>query len=307
MRPIIAWSLVALALVGAFGIRRRLEAERPTGARRHILYVPDGDYLKYASLGHQHLVADILYLWAIQYASDRSIRGQEAYLPRVFDVITDLDSRYRSAYLIGAYVLATDFHANDAALALLDKGARETGDYFYSYDAGYYCFLYLKDYPRAERYFRRASARPDCPVYVRRLALKMAALERPSEAYRLYVAELEGFLRANTPARIGADTQLGRHVRLMRRRIEELETSIECAALQSLLSRVTESDGHAPDSFAMLVTRIRRLGLSVEQLGPDNDPWRDPRGRPYELRDGRVVTPVEDLRRRAPSSGTGLE
>jgi len=55
----------------------RLSADR-------LLYLPNGRYLKVASLGQAPLLADLIYIWAIQYYSDYERKDRFRYVRHVF-------------------------------------------------------------------------------------------------------------------------------------------------------------------------------------------------------------------------------
>ena len=59
-----------------------------------IIYIPSGKYLKYATFGYSSLVADLIYLWAIQYYSDVHDRRQVPVPGAHFSIIAELDPRY---------------------------------------------------------------------------------------------------------------------------------------------------------------------------------------------------------------------
>ena len=52
-------------------------ADRP--AVSPMLYLPSGKYLKVASLGFDELLADILYIWSIQYYGNYNIEDRYLY------------------------------------------------------------------------------------------------------------------------------------------------------------------------------------------------------------------------------------
>ena len=60
----------------------RLSAERPTEAS--LLYLPNGQHLKLASLGQAPVLADLIYLWAIQYYSVYEREDRFRYVEHVF-------------------------------------------------------------------------------------------------------------------------------------------------------------------------------------------------------------------------------
>jgi hypothetical protein len=122
-RAILALAATA-AVGGATGLARgeldRLAAARTTESE--LLYLPNGKYLRAMSLGHASLLADAVYLWAIQYYSNYDREDRHRYVEHVFGrVITELDPHYVDAYWLGALILILEAGDLDAGLALLDK------------------------------------------------------------------------------------------------------------------------------------------------------------------------------------------
>ncbi len=279
---------LSLLLLGSF-LGVHADARRSDQARAHILYLPSGSYLKLAATGFRSMLADAIYLWSIQYASNRHLKGQEHYLPRVFDVITDLDPRFDAVYTTGAFILADDVGSVPEALRLLEKGFRQRGNFFYLYDAGFYCFMVSKDYEQARSFFVRAAAVPGCPVYVRRLAYGMAALVHPRDAYALYRGELERLRQRYTDKQIAADPELSKHFRLVRHRLSAMEVTVETGEIEKLLKDLVEKTGSAPRTMRALRRALAQAGISPHPLAARNDPFMGPSGTPYVLRDGHVV------------------
>lgn len=284
--------LAALSLAAATWLGVRVDRERPRGARAHVLYLPSSAYLKHTSLGFQSLVADSLYMWGIQYATDRTLKGQMENLPKLFDVVTDLDSRFDDAYFTGAFLIATDGRSVVKALELLDKGYRVRKGYMFPYDAGFYCFLYKKDYALAESYFRRAAETEGCPLYVRRLALKMGVKQNPRAYYDAYREELATFVATHTPEEVAKDVQSSRHVRLLRARIRELEVALETDELERMRAALG-----APGSIQELRQRAAAAGVGPALLARGNDPWSDPYGEPYVMSAGKIQSSAGPMAR----------
>ena len=178
MRPLIAGILIAVAGWGAGAARARLARlegfERGT---KELLYLPNGKYLKVASLGHAPLVADLVYLWAIQYYSDYEAEGRYRYVEHVFgDVIGELDPRYIDPYWLGAIILTTEAQDLEAGLRLLDAGfARNPGEWILLYLAGWECDR-VGQFDRAAAYFDRAARVGGAPPSLFRLKAGMTAL-----------------------------------------------------------------------------------------------------------------------------------
>ena len=81
--------LVVVALAATGWSSARLERIDHGSKDRELLYLPNGKLLHVMSLGHPTLLADVVYLWAIQHYSNYERGDRFRYLEHVFDrVIT---------------------------------------------------------------------------------------------------------------------------------------------------------------------------------------------------------------------------
>src|SRR5512137_1151764 len=88
-----------LALAGVAGLK--LEIDRlPHGKvpGSSIIYIPSGKYLKAASFGFSSLLADILFVWTIQYYGNPTIPNKFDYFTHIFSILAELDSRWIDPY-----------------------------------------------------------------------------------------------------------------------------------------------------------------------------------------------------------------
>lgn len=158
-----------LASAGAAAARQADERVAP------LLYLPTGRYLKAAAMGFDAILADVLYLWSIQYYSNYRIEDRYRYLEHIYrDVITELDPRYIDPYLVGALIMTAEARQPEMALRLLDKGIEHNpADWILPFEAGYVCYNEIRDYARAARYFEIALRSPDVHPAVRRFHAEM--------------------------------------------------------------------------------------------------------------------------------------
>ena len=164
---------VAVAAVAASGAALdRIEAGR--GPAHHLLYLPNGRYLKVASLGQAPVLADLIYLWSIQYYANFQVEDRYSYVDTIYDsVLTELDPHYFDPYWLGALILSVEAGSLDKALALLDKGFRNNPDkWVFPYLAGWEC-AYARRFDCAIERFETAASVPSAPPDVARLAAGM--------------------------------------------------------------------------------------------------------------------------------------
>jgi tetratricopeptide (TPR) repeat protein len=190
MRGRVLAVLFLSGLLLASGMQNRYDAmANYFGDRGTFVSMPSGKTLKVLSFGYPNLAADLLFIWSIQFYSTYYLTNRFDYLERIYDAITDITPEYREPYIVGALIMV--YEAKDIAMALrlLDKGSRRNPrTWIFDQEAGYYCYRYLKDYARAERYYNRAAAKPDAPAIIRRMNAHMVYLrDDPRKAYLMWL------------------------------------------------------------------------------------------------------------------------
>jgi tetratricopeptide (TPR) repeat protein len=256
-----------LLLLLAFQLAIRLERTAARLPAFHSLYLPSGPCLRAVSLGFRPLLADVLYVWSIQYYSvDRADRWRS--LERLYDAITDLDPRFLAAYSIGAIILALEAHQTEAAIRLLDKGIAANPDtYLLAWEAAFYA-RDLGHKQRAAHYFELAMSRPDAPSFVqRRFLWTLETLGRKREALARWQEVLDA-----------ARSEYEREVAA--RHVHDLTLEVRLEVLRQAVERFRGRHGRNPFALEELV----RVGL-LEQLPVD------PEGQPFEYH--RVTGEVE--------------
>ncbi len=159
------------------------------GDRNVFVSLPSGKTLKILSFGYRNLAADLLFIWSIQFYSTYHIANRFDFLERVYEAITDITPQYREPYIIGSLIMVHEAKDVPMALRLLEKGSRHNpAEWLFDHDAGFYSYKYLKDFPRAERYYNRAAAKPGAPEFIRRIKAHMVYLsDDPQTAARMYL------------------------------------------------------------------------------------------------------------------------
>lgn len=156
----------ALSLLAFFSLNALLGpridgARRDTGLDDELALYPSGRMLSQISCGYRNVVADYLWLRAIQYYGKHR-KGDRIFdkAAHVFRVLTDLDPRFVEAYRFGALVVIEDAGEPEEGYRLLRKGIRENPDAWeLCFDLGFHHFL-NKEHEKAARYFQLASKYP---------------------------------------------------------------------------------------------------------------------------------------------------
>ena len=252
---------MAASTLSAFGAHvrlDRLDAGQPAGDR--LLYLPSGKLLRAWSLGHNETFADLIYLWSIQFYG--YYQGVERYdkLLQIYDlVVTELDPRFRDAYLLGSLILALEARRPEDALHLLDKGIRKNpDDWMLPFEAGFIAFDSLQDYHRAADYFQISMERPDAHPAVRRFRAAMFdRMGDPRKSLDLWLEILAT-----------ADSDYVRSV--AQKHVHDLTIDYHLEVLQDAVEGFRERVGSYPPNLRALVSE--RL-LRQIPVGPDGLPY----------------------------------
>lgn len=246
MRRALALLLVLASIAGATVSGRALErraGERDRADR--LLYLPNGKHLKLMSLGQAPLLADLIYIWAIQFYADYERRDRFRYVRHVFgEVITELDPHYIDAYWLGALILIVEARDLDGGLALLDQGiAANPGNWILPYLAAWECAL-ARQPARAAAYFEDAAAVPGAPASVRRMRAAMVSRAGDLEGSLVLWREI-----LEDPA--SDPTSLA----IARRKIVELGVEVHLRDLREAVARFRDGNGRLPRTLAELADR----------------------------------------------------
>jgi len=168
-KPLLA--AAALALLAASGLKLRLDTvPRQKVPGSSAIYLPAGKFLKAATFGFGSLLADVLFVWAIQYYGDPRIPDKFLRFEHIFSVIAELDPRWIDPYEVAALIALYDARDVGLALKMFELGAAKNPNmWIFPFQAGHYAQLYLKDYALAKSYYRQAMDLPGAPAIARRL------------------------------------------------------------------------------------------------------------------------------------------
>ncbi len=201
----ILWGgIFAVALAGSIFIGRGLEAR---GEARRLteesLYIPSATFLRYASLGHQTMVADLMWIRTVQYFGEELERRRELNQPRdskerykflypLLDLTVSLDPQFVRAYRFGG-VLLTVVKRYDEAIALYAKGYAANPDRWeMPHDIGRVYYLDLKDHEKALYWWKITNDLPGRPNYISRFVPRLYAQTGQKEiAIELWLEMLE--------------------------------------------------------------------------------------------------------------------
>src|SRR6266850_1069987 len=258
-RQIMALGALACLLAAIF-VQGRIEGLKPGATAHPLLYLPSGKYLKVAALGFDGLLADLLYLWSIQFYGSYDIKDRYLYLERIYgQVITELDPHYLDPYLVGALIMNVEARQPGMALRLLDKGMASNPEaWILPFEAGFLCYNDLHDFPRAAAYFDKALRVPGVHPLVRRLRAEMLNRAGDKKTSLREWAEIHA-------------TATDDYVRTVAwNHIHDLKVEVDLADLRNAVGKFRETAGRAPRRLEELAS-----GALLAPLP------RDPEDNPY--------------------------
>lgn len=180
-----------------FSLQLRLDMSKgDTYTGEEFLRLPRAEYLRKAALGFDNLLADMLWLKAVQHIGERKI-SSEGYdwIYKALDIVSTLDPKYVEPYEVGGLILTIDGNKVDLSNKILEKGVANITDVWQlPYYLGFNYFFYLKDYQKAAEYMSRAASTPGSPPYMPLLASRLY-VESKDPAYAL---EFLGRMYENT-------------------------------------------------------------------------------------------------------------
>lgn len=184
-------ALFFVLLMAAVGVLQyKYDSQRGYLSEREVFVtLPSGKTLKILSFGFRNLVADMLFIWSIQFYSSYHLTNSYQYIEQVFDTITDITPQYKEPYIVGSWIMALEIKDIKMAMRLLQRGsANMPKEWIFDYECGYYAYKNLKDYALAEKFFSRAITKPGAPSLIKRTRAHMVFMEDNLQyAYQLWM------------------------------------------------------------------------------------------------------------------------
>lgn len=268
---------LVILLILSCGIFMSLKVKTDNISRKKIpgssiIYIPSGQYLKFATFGNSSLLADLIYVWAIQYYSDYTIPDMYEYLDHIFSIINELDPSYLDPYDIGAVIAAYEAEDLDLALKILDRGLEKNPEqWLFPYMAAHYAQMIKKDHKLAQEYYKKAMNIEEVPPIVERLYAN--AIFKSMDYKRALQTWLEIYKTAKDE----------RIKKIASNHLYNLTTTIDIQKINEAIEKFKESYGRNPMELSQLV----RAGF-LDSLPKDLD------GKEYiyDSRTGEVKTPT---------------
>lgn len=245
-------------LAGASGLLHVLDQERTAVARaEQLAYLPKGDYLKLAVLGYRQVVADLIWLQAVQHiGAKRDTQLGYTWTYHAVDVLTDLDPTFVPPYQATGLFLGVLVGRHEEGVAILGKGMQHNpGSWQLPFLAGYISYYERCDPAAGGEFFRMAARVPGAPAYLPQLAARMT-VESGNPAAALEF--LDRFSRSVADERVRE---------ALFRRMKEIVQEQDLRLLEESISRYRARYGQAPGKLEDLLLRGIITRLPVDPLG----------------------------------------
>jgi len=252
---LVAGFIILMILVGYFQFlydsRINYFSERDT-----FVAIPPGKTLKILSFGYSNLVADMLFIWSIQFYSSYYLSNRYDYIEHIFNTITDLTPQYEEPYITGAWIMALEKTDYPMAIRLLEKGSRNNPqEYIFDYEAGYYAFQNLKDFELAERFFKRAGEKPNAPQLIKRSRAHMVYMQDKLE----YAWDLWMDMYRNARTQLEKDASFNH--------LYQIKFEMDKKLLESVVAQFKERFGRLPAQLDELLEYGLLKAIPVDFAG----------------------------------------
>ena len=259
--PLVGLLVLAIGSVSFLHARESLEVSRKRlDARATPLYFPSPKTVRLLSAGHPTMLADLLYLWSIQYFGDPSVdlADRAAWLWRVYDTITELDPHFRDAYWLGYVSLLVEARSPDDAFRMADKALKNDPTF---------TWMAIEAALTARRLHRQ-----DLVETYLEIGMSSGDLVATRFFNRLKIRDVAQQELAAWEDLIDVDDDLTRAI--ARSHVRDLRAFIECAKLSALAQCYKRDRGIAPASLEQLVGAgyITELPLDPEERPYAYDP-----------------------------------
>lgn len=222
-----------------------------------LLYLPDAEYLKIASLGYRELLADLLWIQSIQIMGEKKVSESSGrWLYRALDIITTLDSKFVRAYEAGGLALTTLVVLPLESNQLMMKGMQHNPTEWklpFLIGINYYYELY--DDAKAAEYISQASRLRGAPSSLATLAANLyVSGHSPQHAVDLLAALYEKTTDESAK-------------KLLETRLKIVLTERDLYLLEQAIDRYRKQNGQYPPRLEAIVGAGLLPALPVEPSG----------------------------------------
>jgi hypothetical protein len=209
------------------------------------------------ALGFRNVLADVVWLQAVQVAGNRKLTPTEYdRLYVLLNVEADLDPKFKMPYFLGGLVLGESPQHGREAVRVFERGKlTHPADWRFPFYIGFTHYFSLGDAVAGGEAMAEAARLPGGPAYLPGLASRMLTEAREPEAA---LALLETITQQEKdPVRRS----------VLERRIREVSVERDLLALDRAVERYREKMGVAPEDLSALVQEGILEGIPAEPNG----------------------------------------
>jgi hypothetical protein len=257
-RNITLAAMITVLSMGVIILQWRLEQEKTAIPQlQRFMYLPQGQHLRIAVLGYHQVVADLLWLRAIQEMGERKISEEAGrWLASALDVVTTLDPHFVSVYQVGGIALTTLVQMPQQSNRLLEKGMQYNPQVWQlPFLLGFNYYFDLYNDQKAAEYIGHASTIPGAPDFLARFAAKLYVSARTPQV------ALELLAQVYTKS---ADENVKK---ALEQRIKEVLVERDLQFLEEAIRRYNDMIGEAPSVLEDLVVKRVLPKLPTEPFG----------------------------------------
>ncbi len=230
-----------------------------SGKDKHLM-IPSAKTLKIVSFGNVNFVADLMYIWAIQFLSTRSIKNRYDYAYQIFDIITDLNPKFIDLYFIGSTIVGVNAKKPLKAIELLQKAKKHIKDnYYFDYDSGYFAWYYLKDYQLAKKLYLQMSEYKELPGLLKNFWINMDIKEANTTKNEKKAFKLWKEIEKNTKSKSKRESAKA-HLLQLKHKIDKAEIVILIKKFKVLYNRL-------PLTLDELKIKLKIKNIPLDYIG----------------------------------------
>jgi tetratricopeptide (TPR) repeat protein len=236
--------MLLLIWVSLYSLQLRFDiAKGEVYKGEEFLYLPKAEYIKTASLGFDQVVADLLWLKAVQHIGERKISSQGyEWIYKAIDTVTSLDPKFKSPYEVGGLILSMSDKV-DMSNKLLTKAFENNPEVWqFPFYLSFNYYYYLKDYKQAAAWTSKAAAIKGSPYYL------------PLLASRLYTQADDPAYALEFLSRMYENTSDEKVREDLLRRMNLLKAEVEIRAMQQAADFFRKNMGAEPKTLDELVS-----------------------------------------------------
>jgi hypothetical protein len=183
---------VLVLIAGLHFLQVQLDQQRATTPKlQRFMYLPQGEYLRIAVLGYQQVVADLLWMQAIQAMGERTVSEEAGHwIAHALDVIATLDPRFVRVYEVGGIALTMLVPLVEESNRLLEKGIQHNPEVWQLlFLLGFNQYFDLHDDLKAAEYISKASRLPGAPEFLAPFAARLYVSARAPQDAIVFLAQ----------------------------------------------------------------------------------------------------------------------